>query len=113
MYIYFYHITEQARLDYTEVCPSSVSKIIKRTNSDDEYTQEINKKIRKCANLGKIIETKNGFEVRQYFDSLFVVKDYTVQYVYKTLLEPYEVSDEDKEKNDFIEQKLTAKNKEC
>lgn len=114
MYVKFYKVTDQARQDYSEICPISVAKTQKQTETEEEYVQEINRKIRKCTNLGQVIETKNGFEVRQYFDLLFVVKDYVIQYVYKSEgLEPFEVSRKDKDKYDYIEEKLTTKNTEC
>lgn len=114
MYIHFFKVTDQARQDFSEICPSSVAKIDKRTETEEEFIQEVNRKIRKCANLGQVIDTKNGFEVRQYFDLLFVVKDYVIQYVYKAEgLDPIQISDEDKAKYDYIEEKLTNKNVEC
>jgi hypothetical protein len=108
MFIEFYKVSEQAREDFGEICPISIEKIKKKTQNVDDFKIEVNRKIRKMTNLGKTIEIKNDIVVKQYFDILILIRNYVVEYIEKTtLIEPYEISEEDKSKYDYIEEKLT------
>lgn len=111
MFVEFYKVNDNARFDFMELCKSSTAKI-DNTIEEGEYIMLLNKKIRKCANLGRETSRKNGYVIKHYFNLMFTIKDYTIICIQKSDIKPYLVNDYKKYSYDFLEKRVSKDNRE-